>query len=65
MEEKFKKILEDHGIYFEDVTEVLYAVCEMFELMAEETKRDYPLATKAIEQYRKVAVEVSMLTAEL
>lgn len=65
MEEKFKEILEDHGIYGEDVTDVLYAVCDMFTYMADETRRDEPYATKSIDRFEKVAAEISMLISNL
>ena len=61
MEDKFKQILEDHGIYGEDVTEVLYAVCDIFEYMANETKKNEPYAIKAIDRYETVSKEISML----
>lgn len=65
MEEKFKEILENHGIYGEDITEILYAVCEMFQYIADDTKKKYPYATNSIDRYEKAAIEISMLINEL
>ncbi len=65
MENKFKEILENHGIYGEDVTEVLYAVCDIFEYMAEETRKSEPYATNAIKRYEAASKEISMLVNEL
>lgn len=65
MEEKFKKILEDHFIYGEDVTEVLYAVCDMFIYMADETRKNESYATKTIDQFEKVAEEICLLICDL
>lgn len=65
MKEKFEKILEDNGIYGENVIDILSAVSEMFEHLADKTIKDYPYATETAEQYEKIAAEIFALTTEL
>ena len=49
MREKFESILEQHGIYGEDIEEILHAVNETLLLVANTTKEDEPYATSTIE----------------
>lgn len=65
MREKFDKILEDHGIYGEDAEEILYAVSEMLELVANETKENEPYATNSIDRLKTAAREVYELSTDL
>lgn len=48
MREKFERILEEHGIYGEDIEEILHAANEMLLLVANTTKKDAPYATSTI-----------------
>lgn len=48
MKDKFESILEQHGIYGEDIEEILNAVNEMLLLVANKTKEDTPYATSTI-----------------
>ena len=61
MKEKFKSILKEHGIYGEDIQEILYAVQEMLEYVADETKKKEPYATTSIDRLEKAAYEVFSL----
>lgn len=65
MEEKFEKILEDHGIYEEDVTEILNAVRDMLEYAAEKTRREYPYATNTVDRLEKAIEGVTDIIGEL
>lgn len=65
MKEKFENILKEHGIYGEDVEEILYAVFDMLNYVADKTKQDEPYATNAIERLEKAAYEVYDLANEL
>ena len=61
MREKFKSILNEHGIYGEDIEEILYAVQEMLEYVADKTKKEEPYATNSIDRLEKAAYEVFSL----
>lgn len=65
MREKFNEILKNHGIYEEDVEEILYAVQDMLEYVAEETKRNEPYATNSIERMEMAASEIYNLSIEI
>lgn len=65
MREKFEKILNDHGIYGEDIEEILYSVSDMLKLVAEETKENEPYAINTIDRLEKAAYEVSNLATDL
>lgn len=65
MREKFNEILEKHGIYGEDIEEILYSVSDMLELVAEETKKNEPYATNSIERLETAAREVWNLSTDL
>ena len=58
MEEKFKNILKVHGIYEDDVEEVLYAVQDMFETLINETMEKEPYAVNSIDRLETAAHEV-------
>ena len=62
MKEKFKTILEEHGVYGEDVEEVLYAVREMMECATEKLKETEPYATVTIREMETSAYHVTELT---
>ena len=62
MREKFKSILNDNGIYGEEIEGILYAVQEMLELVAEETAENEPYATNSIKRMENAAREVYELT---
>lgn len=61
MKGKFESILKEHGIYGEDIEEVLYAVHEMLEYVADDTKKKYPYATNSIDRLEKAAYEIFSL----
>mgnify|MGYP006968285289 CR=1 FL=1 len=65
MRDKFDQILKDHSIYGEDVEEILYAVSDMLELVAEETKENEPYTTNSIERLETAAHEVWNLAIDL
>lgn len=65
MREKFEEILKQHGIYEEDVEEILYAVSDMLHYVADKTKEEEPYATNSIDRTEKAAYEVWNLTGEL
>lgn len=65
MKEKFENILKEHGICGEDVEEILYAVSDMLNYVADKTKQDEPYATNSIERLEKAAYEVYDLANEL
>ena len=62
MKEKFKTILEEHGVYGEDVEEVLYAVREMMEYATEKLKETEPYATVTIREMENSAYYITELT---
>lgn len=61
MKEKFESILNEHGIYGEDVEEVLYAVHDMLAFMADKTQEEEPYATVTVRKYNDAAYEVLSL----
>ena len=65
MKEKFESILNEHGIYGEDVEEILYAVQDMLEYAADETKKKEPYARNYIDRLEKAAYEVFSLANNL
>ena len=65
MKEKFESILYEHGIYGEDVEEILYAVQDMLEYAADETKKKEPYARNSIDRLEKAAYEVFSLANNL
>lgn len=65
MREKFESILKEHGIYGEDVEDVLCAVHDMFILMADELKEKEPYAVNSIDRLNYAAYEAIDLTSYL
>lgn len=65
MKEKFEKILKEHGIYGEDVQDILYAVEDMICAVIDETKEKEPYATNSIERLEIASQEVFSLATEM
>lgn len=65
MREKFNEILEKHGIYLEDVEEILNAVSEMLDYAANTLKEKEPYATISIRNLEVAAYEVFDLISNL
>lgn len=65
MKEKFEEILKEHGIYGEDVEEILYAVSDMLNYAADKTRKEEPYAVNSIDRVEKAAYEVWNLVSEL
>lgn len=61
MKQKFENILERHGIFGEDVEEVLFAVSDMLEFMADKMATKEPYATESISKLENAAYEVADL----
>ena len=65
LKEKFESILKEHGIYGEDVEDILYAVHDMLVCVADDTKKKEPYATNSIDRLEKAAYEVFSLANDL
>ncbi len=65
MREKFESILEEHGIYGEDVEEILYAVSDMLDYVADKIKEDESYATTSIDELGKASYAVFSLANDL
>lgn len=65
LKEKFESILKEHGIYGEDIEEILYAVHEMLVYVADKTKEKEPYARNSIDRLEKAAYEVFSLANDL
>ena len=65
MREKFESILKEHGIYEEDIEEILCAVSDMLNFVADKTKEEEPYATNSIDRLEKAAYEVFSLANDL
>ena len=65
MREKFNEILKNHGIYGNDVEDVLDAVHDMLIYVADKTKEEAPHATNSINRMETAAYEVFELRYEL
>lgn len=61
MKNKFKRILEEHGIYAEETEEILYAVQDMIEAVINETKEREPYATNTIARLELTSQEIGNL----
>lgn len=61
MKEKFESILNEHGIYGQDVEQVLFAVHDMLAFMADKTHEEEPHATETAKRYSQTAYEVFSL----
>lgn len=62
MREEFKNILEEHGIYGEDVEAILSAVADMLNFVADKIKAEEPYAVTTIKDIEHTAYEVFSLT---
>lgn len=62
MREKFNDILKNHGIYGENIEEILYAVSDILEFVVKETKKSEPYATNSIDRLEIAAYEVNNLS---
>lgn len=65
MREELNSILEEHGIYGEDVETVLTAVADMLDFVADKIKKEEPYATNTIKDIERAAYEVFSLTNNL
>lgn len=65
MREKFEEILNNNGIYGEQVSDILNAVQEMLEYMAEDTREKYPSAVNSINGYEAAAQEICELIIDM
>lgn len=65
MKEKFEDILRQHGIYGEDVEEILYAVHDILIAVVDQTKEEEPYATNYIDRVEKAAYEVFSIASDL
>ena len=63
--DKFLEILKEHGIYDDDVEEILYAVVDMLHYMADKMEAEEPYATACIDRTNKAAEEVRSLIWDL
>ena len=61
MKEKFESILNERGIYGEDVEQVLYAVHDMLAFMADKIYEEEPYAHVTIREYNDAAYKVFCL----
>ena len=61
MREKFEAILNKHGIYGEDVEEILYAVSDILYCMQDELKEKEPYAIQTIDRLEMAAQEIDGL----
>lgn len=65
MKDKFEEILQSHGIYGEDIEEILYAVSDMLEYAAKQTRKEAPYAVTSIKKLEDAAYQVFDLGNEL
>ena len=65
MREKFESILEKHGIYGENPEEILYAVQDMLNFMADKTREEEPYATTTIDNLERAAYVVFDLAGDM
>lgn len=65
MRENFNNILREHGIYGEDVEEILYAVHDMLLFVADKTKKEEPYATNTINRVENAAYEIYSLASDI
>lgn len=63
--DKFLEILKEHGIYDDDVEEIIYAMEDMLHYVASKTEAEEPYAYKYIDRVNKAAEEVRSLIWEL
>jgi hypothetical protein len=62
MKKVFENILKEHGIYGEDVEEILYAVQDMLEAVARSVEEVAPYATNTLKRLETASYEVFGLT---
>ena len=62
MKQMFENILKEHGIYGEDVEEILYAVQDMIESVARKIEEEEPYATNTLKRLEIASYEVFDLT---
>ena len=60
--EKFLEILKEHGIYDDDLEEILRAVADMLNDEADKLEHEEPYAIASIKGARKAAEEVISLS---
>ena len=65
MRDRFEKILNQHGVYGEDVVEILFAVSDMLELSADDLEKNEPYAVITIKRLREAAHDVWELGIDL
>ena len=63
--DKFLEILKEHGIYDDDIEEIIYAVEDMLHYIADKMEAEEPHATACINRTNKAAEEVHSLVWEL
>ena len=61
MKEKFESILNEHGIYGEDVEDILFAVHDMLAFMADKIYEEEPYAKATVREYNDAAYKVFCL----
>lgn len=61
MRKEFENILQEHGIFGEDVENILEAVADMLYLTAKKLEKDEPYAIKNIDFLKKASYEVDNL----
>lgn len=61
MKEQFESILNEHGIFGEDIEQVLYAVHDMLALIADKIYDENPYATSTVREYNDAAYKVFSL----
>lgn len=59
--DKFLEILKEHGIYDDDVEEIIYAMVDMLHYIADKTEAEEPYAYKCVDRLNKAAEEVRSL----
>lgn len=60
-----KEILDNNGLYAEDVEDVLHAAAELIQLLCDYTKENEPHAVNAIAEYERIEQKVYHLGDEL
>ena len=65
LKEKFESILKEHGIYGEDVEDILYAVHDMLVCVDDDTKKKEPYDKNSVDRLEKAAYEVFSLANDL
>ena len=63
--DKFLEILKEHGVYDDDVEEILYAVTDMLNEQADKMETAEPNAWVSVRNMRNAAQEVRSLVYDL